>query len=222
MVIKEKSVYLFVGEDTFAKARQLAKLKKDFLSPETQDFNLDILYAKELDLFSLQEKLLSLPLKSKKRIIVVKDINRLRQNIKDFLINYVKSPAAGIILVLDAETFPRKDEFLKKVSKHANLYRFREPVRLDAFALCRSIDSQKAAYSLRILHQLIKNGEKPERILGGLRYAWERNEFTYAERKKRLRLLVNCDAAIKTGRLKAVFALERLIVDLCCFGKPSS
>ena len=62
MVKKESSVYLFIGQDTLSKDARLKKLKEEFLSPHTQYFNLDVLYAKELDLKDLQERLLCLPL----------------------------------------------------------------------------------------------------------------------------------------------------------------
>ncbi len=66
-----------------------------------------------------------------------------------------------------------------------------------------------------IERRLLENGERPERILGGLRYAVEKTTYHPLESKKRLKFLLNCDTDIKTGRLKAEFALERLVVALC-------
>lgn len=40
--------------------------------------------------------------------------------------------------------------------------------------------------ALRILGQLLKNGEKPERIMGGLRYVWEKDLTHPQELKKGL------------------------------------
>jgi DNA polymerase III delta subunit len=72
-----------------------------------------------------------------------------------------------------------------------------------------------------VLNQLLKKGERPERILGGLRYSWENSIATPLETRRRLKALLNCDIDIKTGRLKADFALERLVVSLCSLAKPS-
>jgi len=219
-MVKDSSVYLFIGQDSLSKDIQLKRIKEQFLAQKIEDFNLDILYAKELNLLELQERLLSLPLKAKKRIIVIKDAQRLKENIKEFILKYFQNPQPKILLVLDINRQDPKDEFIKNITRFSKTFRFRETPHLDAFTLTRSIRLKNMDYSLRLLNQLLKNGEKPERILGGLRYAWERDILNPLERKKRLKLLLHCDIDIKTGRLKPDFALETLVVRLCGFDKP--
>jgi len=225
MVEKESSVYLFIGQDTISleglsrKHAILEQIKKHFLAKTIEDFNLDILYSKELSLKDLQEKLLCLPLNSKIRIIIIKEAQDLEDDIKEFILSYVKKPQRQIVLVLDMESQGAKDVFAGRISNFAKVYHFSEPARPDAFTLGRSIDNRSTEQALRILNQLLQDGEKPERILGGLRFAFEKGAVIPLEIKKRLKLLLNCDIDIKTGRLKPVFALEKLIVNLCGLGK---
>ena len=221
MVEKESSVYLFIGQDSFSKDIQIKKIKEQFLSRELEYFNFDTLYSKELNRIDLQERLLSLPLKVKKRIVIIKDAQSLKENIKEFLLNYVKNPSPKILLILDINRYNPKDEFIRHITRYCKTFRFREPLHLDAFTLSRYISPRSADYALRILHQLLKNGEKPERILGGLRYAWGKDTINSLERRKRLKTLLNCDLDIKTGRLKPDFALEKLVIKLCGFQKSS-
>ena len=219
MVEKESSVYLFIGQDSLSKDIKLKTLRQEFLKPDIEQFNLDISYARELSLKDLQEKLLCLPVRTKKRIIVIKGAGELKENIKEFIFNYVKKPYAWVILVLDINRQEPRDEFLSRISKYAQAYYFKEIIPPDTFMLVRQIDLRRPDYALRLLSQLLQNGERPERILGGLRYAWERNLSHPLEKRKRLRLILNCDIDIKTGRLKACFALEKLVVNLCCLSK---
>jgi len=221
MVKKESSVYLFIGQDSLSKDIRLKRLKEEFLSPHTQYFNLDVLYARELTLKDLQERLLSLPLRAKKRIVVIKDSQNLKEDIKEFIIKYVKNPQAKIILVLDINKYLTKDEFIKQISRYSEVCRFKEDAHLDSFALSRAIDFKKSSYALWVLNQLLRNGEKPERILGGLRYSWENSSADTFQTRKKLKLLLDCDIDIKSGRLRSDFVLERLVVNLCCFAKPS-
>ena len=214
-MVKDSSVYLFIGQDNFSKDIQLKRIKDEFLTKETGQFDLDILYARELNLKNLQEKLLFLPLKAKKRIIIVKNAQDLRLELKEFLLNYVKSPYPKIILILDIARYNPKDEFIKQITQYTKAFRFKEPLPLDAFVLSRQIYLKRLDYSLRVLNQLLQNGEKPERILGGLRYAWQQATLGPLETRKKLKLLLNCDIDIKTGRLRPDFALERLVVRLC-------
>lgn len=213
-------VYLLIGQDVQAKEIQLQKIKQEFLPKELQDFNSDTLYAKEAALKEIQERLASLPLKSAKRVIVIKDAQFLDDASRDFLGAYCKSAPEELVLVLDFEHYDYRDRFIKDMQACATITRFRETVNPDAFSLARQIESRKADAALRLLNQLLNNGEAPERILGALRFAWERQNMGSRDSRRRLKLLLACDIEIKTGRLKPACALEKLIVSLCCFAQP--
>lgn len=214
--------YIFIGQDSISKDIKLKTLRQEFLPQELEQFNLDILYAKELNLKTLQEKLLFFPFKAKKRIIIIKDAQDLKEEAKEFILNFVKKPQAFILLVLDINKYNPKDEFIKRITRYSKTLHFREPPHLDAFTLSRALELKKLHYSLQVLNQLLQKGEKPERIMGGLRYAWEKNSTNPNELKRRLKALLNCDIEIKTGRLKPALALEKFVVGLCCFDKPFS
>lgn len=213
-------VYLFVGEDAPSKDIQFKKIKQEFLPKETEDFNLDILYAKGLGLKDLQARLLCLPLKSEKRIVALKDAQALKEEVKEFILQYVKKPNKQVVFILDFGRQEKKDTFINHLSGYSKTLRFKEPIHTDAFALSRQISMKRPDYALKILNQLLKEGEKPERILGGLRYAWEKDITSALEAKRRLKLLLTCDLDIKTGRLKPNFALEKLVLGLCGLSKP--
>src|SRR4030042_3584194 len=201
MVKKESPVYLFLGQDPSSKHIVLNRLKERFLPKETEEFNQDILYGRELSLNGLQEKLLFLPFKLGKRIVVVKNAQDLKDELKDFLVGYVRNPQAQIILVLDIEEIKAKDEFVGTIKRFTQVCYFREEKHVDVFALSRQIELKKPSPSLEILDYLLKHGEKPERILGGLRASWERNITDSAQAQKRMKLLLACDIDIKTGRI---------------------
>lgn len=210
-------VYLLIGSDIQAKETRLKKLKQEFLPPEFQDFNIDTLYAKEITLRNIQERFLAIPFKSAKRVIAIKGAQFLDEESRGFILDYSKKPHKQLVLILDFERYDYKDGFIKAMSAHAVLERFKEIINPDAFGLNRQIELRKTDAALRLLDQLLKNGEAPERILGGLRYAWEKQDIRTLAAKKKLKALLNCDVEIKTGRLKPAFALEKLVVNLCAF-----
>ena len=212
-------VYIFIGQDNPAKEIQLKNIRQKHLSQDLEDFNLDIIYAKEAKLKSIQEVFLSLPVNSDKRLVVIKDAGLLAKDAKEFILRYLKKSFKQIILVMDFEHYDRKDDFLTVVSRYGKVTRFKESIADDTFSLLRQIESGKAAPALGILTNLLREGERPERILGGLRYAWEKQEIISAENKRRLRFLLEADIDIKKGRLKPAFALEKLVINLCAFTK---
>jgi len=211
-------IYLFIGEDEIAKKEKLQEIKNKFLNPASSEFNYDLLYAKDTGLSSLQEILTRLPINSPKRLVVIKDTSKLSEKIKDFLINYAKKPRNDIIMVLDILRHDAKDAFLKTLALHAKSVNFAEASHVNTFKLCDELDRKRIAPALKILHRLLLEGEKPERILGGLRYRWLKDyALSPKEKTRRLNLLLNCDIDIKRGRLRADFSLEKLFINLCCF-----
>lgn len=204
--------YLFLGQDAVAKDIKLKSIKQEFLSAGYHQFNCDTLYAKELSLPMLQEKMLTLPFKSPKRIIVIKDAAALKDDIGKFIVRYSALPAEYLILILDIDRADPQNGFIKNVLGLCRVYRFKENPKVDTFVLCRYIEAKRSGAALEVLNRLLGDGEKPERILGGLRYSWERQETIAAG--KRLRSLLECDIDIKTGRIKPEYALEKLVIGL--------
>jgi DNA polymerase III delta subunit len=212
-------VYLFTGQDSLSKDIKLRQLKLEYLPKEIEQFNLDNLYAEDLSLKKFQEKLSCLPLKAKKRIVVVRNAERLKEEIRVFLSEYAKKPYAQVVLVLDFNAYNPRDEFMRDLSRRCRTLHFKEEPRIDTFTLSRQIELGRPDEALRLLRKLLDKAEKPERILGGLRYAWEGDISNLLEARKRLKLLLECDIDIKTGRLKPEIALEKLTVSLCAFRK---
>ena len=220
-------IYLFLGQDSLPKDSsvsfkdtQLKQIKEEFLSREVAQFNLDLLYAEALKLKELQEKLLALPVKSPKRIVVIKNAQELDKDIEDFIEEWAKLERKDTLLLLDIEEQDKKESFLKNIYKYAKTFRFKEPQALNTFNLTRQIAQRNAGSALKMLEELIKEGERPERILGGLRYTLENSPMSALEVKRRIKMLLDCDIEIKTGKAKPVFALEKLIVRLCALVQP--
>lgn len=205
---------VLIGRDFLAKEEAIHKIKRQLLDIKIESFNLDILYGKELTLEHLQERLLSLPVKSSMRVMVVKCAGELKEEIKEYLSRYIKKPFSHVSLVLDFDFVKFKDKFVKQLVEFCPVRRFGEEIPVNTFALSRQIETKKPAQALRMLHQLLEQGEKPERILGGLRVAAEQNAGYPAKTARKFKFLLMCDSDIKTGRVKPLFALERLIVRL--------
>jgi len=216
-------VYLFLGQDSLSKDEQLKQIKQQFFTCKAQQFNQDTLYGGEIDLAGLQEAFLRLPAAgASQRLIVIKDAQKLDERARAYLLAYATKPLPQIVLVLDISAAgTRKDEFVNRLARLCKVFRSKEFVPADTFVLGRSINSGRPDQALKILDQLLKNGEKPERILGGLRYTWEREALPAAAAAKRLKFMLRADMEIKTGRIKPVFALEKLVISLCGTAKLS-
>ena len=221
-------IYLFVGEDEFSKDIKLQKIKQELNLARLESFNFEILHSKDLDLRTLQARLLLLPIKARQRLILIKDAPGLSNEIKQYLLTFLKKPFAHISLILDARRVDDRDQFFNQIYGLVKLISFHQSRQINAFNLARQImqtpqdrrfltGQKKIKPAMRLLHQLLLKGERPEKILGALRYQLHQERIDLAQRKKKLMFLLNCDIDIKTGRLKPRFALERLLIRLCYF-----
>jgi DNA polymerase III delta subunit len=209
-------VYLFVGEDDYSKDIHLEKIKRQLFGKELEPFNYDVFYAGELKLLEFQEALKRLPQKAKKRIIVIRQADSLRQELKDYIVSYIKKPFFSNLLILDFRELNERDRFVNSILRYVKVFHFRSKEILDTFKLSKEIEQRRIKNALRILNNLLLEGIEAEMILGGLRYCWENSNLSKSEKERRLSLLLEADLDIKTGRLKSpLLALERLIFNLC-------
>lgn len=209
--------YLFIGKDYFSKTIRLEKLKETLFEKKWEEFNFEAFFGHELELNRLQEEILRVPFKAKKRLILIKEAELLKEPIKDFLCKYIRKPNPNIDFVLYIEREDKRDNFINYIKRYAKVIRFYQTETPDTFKLAKEIEKKNLARSLNILHSLISEGIEPEVIMGGLRYYWQVSSLKHQERTKRLSLLLDCDLSIKTGRLEPLFALERLLFLLCRF-----
>ena len=216
-MVKRDRIYLITGQDAPAKDKAIKEIKSKYMPVLTEQFNLDIVYAKDLTLKDVQEKLLYLAASSGSRMIVIKQASALKKDIKDYLEKYAQAPDPSVILVLEMEGFDRNDRFTLAIAANATTRQFRQEIHNSVFALADEIRSGKTAGSLMMLNQLLKKGQKPELILGALRSGLSRNTVDIAYMRRLNKMLLECDMAIKTSSLKPSFALERLVVRLCGF-----
>ncbi|MDD4940328.1 MAG: hypothetical protein PHS64_07745 [Candidatus Omnitrophica bacterium] len=216
-MVKRDSIYLVTGQDAPAKDKVLSEIKAQYLSADTAQFDLDILYARDINLKGLQERLLYHAASSGRRIVVIKQAGALKKDCKEYLERYARSPDPGVILVIDMAEFDRKDRFCAAMAACAAVRQFRQDAYSSAFGLVDEIRAGRTAHSLKLLHQLLKKGQKPEMILGALRAGLTRNQTNIGLMRRLNRSLLECDLLIKTSGLKPSFALERLVVSLCGF-----
>lgn len=215
-------LYVFLGQDSAAKDTALKQIQEQHLAPGTRDFNSDTLYGGDITLQQLQEKLLFLPSLSATRVIMLNNAAEAAEPVRSFLLDWAKNKHPGVLLIIEVRS-PSGNSFAQKATALADkVYTFSRSEQPDVFALARQVEARNGPASLRILNGLLRAGEKPERILGGLRASWERNTKSQHALKKRMQALLQSDIEIKTGKLKPSIALEKMVVSLCALTEPDA
>lgn len=211
-------IYFFLGHDSQAKDVQIAELKqKLFTSADAPKFDYEVLHAHKLEADTLKKALIAIPVLSKKRLIVIRQAQKLRASHKNIIFQIYKEKSNDCIVILDFDGALNDDEFSKRLNKKAKIVQFRKNIEINVFDLGRAITTRKSAEALKMVNVLLEKGDYPLQIIGGLVWSWGKSRTGMAPERFHEGLVAfrQADHNIKRSRLKADHALELLVVRLC-------
>jgi DNA polymerase-3 subunit delta len=151
--------YLFTGEEAYFMERALTRIIEKALSGAPRDFNLDVFYGKDTKASDVAAQASVLPVMAEKRVVVLKEADRLR-NLGP-ITAYLENPSPDTVLILIAMNADRGKErtLSEAVSKNGVTVHFYHPFESEMPGLIRaaaresgcSIDENAAAYLMDVL-----------------------------------------------------------------------
>jgi DNA polymerase III subunit delta len=108
--------YYVAGEDGFQAEDAVKQLVNSASDPATRDFNLDMRRGSELDVAELDALLSALPIMAPRRVIVIREVNLLRKDVRKVLDDYLAHPAPETVLILVAAPGTKVDPVLSKTA----------------------------------------------------------------------------------------------------------
>jgi len=117
-------VYLIFGEEQFFVQQAVDVLIRESLDPSSHSFNLDIMYGGEASARDIAERASSFPMIGDRRLVVVRDFERLAE--RKSLVSYVKRPSPTTILVLAGRSPDFRLKDVQAIRENATVLDFRE------------------------------------------------------------------------------------------------
>lgn len=93
-------VYVLHGDDDFLKDARVRDLVEAAVDPATRDFNLELRRGAELDAETLDALLGTPPMMADRRVIVIRDADKLKKDARGTLDRYLARPSSDTVLVL--------------------------------------------------------------------------------------------------------------------------
>jgi DNA polymerase III delta subunit len=211
-------IYVLLGEDSLAKDHKIAELKaKTLRSAGAVAFDYIVLHAVKLDAQEFKKVLFELPAVAPQRFIVLRTVQKLSAQNKKIFLEFMEQQPGHAVVVLDSGEAAAKDEFISRVSARARVLRFQTRPRQNVFDMTKSISACDPTRALKILNDLLSDGNPPLQIMGGLVWFWGKTKQRLSQDtfKEGLLELQEADLNIKRSRLKAEHALEIVVVKLC-------
>ena len=112
---KISPIYLFYGPEKHIAVEAVARIRKVIIGPGMEGFNVDTFQADEVDAGHLLDTMLTLPVCSPSRLVVVRGIEALREGTQKALLTYLDKPSPSTCLVLTADKIDRRRRFYKQI-----------------------------------------------------------------------------------------------------------
>lgn len=103
-------VYFFFGEDDYLKDARTRELVEAAVDPATRDFNLELRRGNDLDAETLDSLLSTPPMLAERRVVVVRDVDKLKKDARTLLLRYLDRPAPDTVLVLVSAAGAKADK----------------------------------------------------------------------------------------------------------------
>lgn len=114
-------VYYFHGEDDFLKEARTRDLIEAAVDPSTRDFNLEVRRCADVDAESLDALLSTPPMLAERRVVVLRDVDKLKKDARKLLDRYLKHAAPDLLLVLVTPAGVKED---KGLAAHGTVVEF--------------------------------------------------------------------------------------------------
>jgi DNA polymerase-3 subunit delta len=120
-------VYFLHGEEDYLKEEIVQILEKAFINESWTTFDRLLYYGGESPIGSVIQSLLTPPIASKRKLVILKDLQKLKDKEKEELLNYVKNPENDVCLVLIAPSVNTKEKFYAALAKNSATTIFYKP-----------------------------------------------------------------------------------------------
>jgi len=210
-------VYLFLGNNATLKNNHISKIRNKFHTvPDAAHFDYQLLYADKLDKDTLKKALLELPAVAQKRIVVVKQIDKLKVDHKKILSAFFKESIDSTILILDSDKADIKNAFISECRRVGEVNVCDSGTTCNVWDMTNAMKRSQHVGALKTLNTLIDGGESPVKILGALVWFWGKMKDSLSRKKfqKGLMFLQETDLNIKRSRLNPTYALEKCVISL--------
>ncbi len=119
--------YLFYGENDFQKNFIIEKIEKELIPNELRELNLRIFYADELanSISFFIDFAMSFPFMSHKKLVIVKDIDKINNSALNKLFDYLKNPAEFTCVIFCSYRPNFKINFFSYIRKSGRAVVFR-------------------------------------------------------------------------------------------------
>ncbi|MCJ7507395.1 MAG: DNA polymerase III subunit delta [candidate division Zixibacteria bacterium] len=121
---KLELTYHFTGEEEFLKNEAISKLIKALVPDKLKDFNLNLLYASQMEASEIINSCSTFPLNNPKRVVILYELEKLSPKNKEALLHFLPAVPKTTCLVLVSGKVKTDSKFYKELNQIATTVQF--------------------------------------------------------------------------------------------------
>ena len=218
--------FLLLSADPALRDKALAGIKRDVLGPsDPSGLDFESLDGHKLSAEKLKIALYALPGVAARRLVHIYRADKLAKENLQLILDFLSSEHAHATLVLEAEQWDSGTKTRGDITRLLKTAGVEAASAATVFDMMNVVAAGDNVAALRALKELFDQGEAPEKLFGGVLWAWT-NRIKARIRpevyKKGLLVLQEADRALKRSHFpEREYALEILVVKLSLLVKPS-
>lgn len=158
---KFKSVYFLHGDEPYLLNGCVNSFKYAVLTEATMDFNYSLFYAGDADVTQIRDTVETLPVFTAHRLVIVKNVDDLRDSELQELEPVITNQVESTILVLVAEKPDKRKKIFKTIFEHATCVEFKKPYENQIPQwinyICKGNNLKISNEAIHRLHKLVGN-----------------------------------------------------------------
>jgi DNA polymerase-3 subunit delta len=121
------NIYLLLGDDYFLSSTLLDLIRRQALEGAIEDLNYDSFSATASDLSRVRDAVETLPMMAPRRLVVLKDVERLNDSQQEVLMPLFIEPVTSTTFVLIAEKVDKRKKFFKEILAKSETIELKRP-----------------------------------------------------------------------------------------------
>jgi len=130
-VSTKPAIILLVGKERYLKEKAINDLRSSFLDNSCQELDYKVLHGTDTSADEILSSVSTIPFFSSKRLVVIKDFDKLSKEDKSRLIKYIKNPNQYTCLIIDSDEGAIVEDD-PSLARHLKIMKFLNPTEAEA------------------------------------------------------------------------------------------
>ena len=209
--------YLLSGNNRPAKDQKIFEFKSKYLfGADAFHFDYELLWANKLGAQELKKSLLTLPVISPNRLVIVRQCEKLSEACAAVITEFFQQKNLKTVLILDTDDLEIKKSLATAWKPFIKTGVFALKEGPNVFDVTNAMAARKPGQAVEVLNQLFQEDVHPLQVMGGVVWFWGKQKSRVGPQhfKEGLKKLQQADENIKRSRLQPEHAIEKLVVEL--------